>query len=46
MTTEAQLIQLAIGSVLSNKARKAFVEEQKRLNISVKPRRGLFDENG
>lgn len=46
MTTEANLFQLAVAGLISKKSRKAFTEEQKRLNISVRPRRGLFDDNG
>lgn len=45
ITTEATLVQLAVGSLISDKARKAFTARQKELNITVKPRRGLFDNN-
>lgn len=44
--TEANLLQLAVGSLLSDKARKAFTARQKELNMTVKPRRGLFRDNG
>lgn len=43
--TEANLLQLAVGSLLSDKARKAFTARQKELNMTVKPRRGLFKDN-
>lgn len=40
--TEAQLVQLAAGSILSDKARKAFTENVKRLNVWTKPILRLF----
>lgn len=41
--TEAQLAQLAVASILSAKARKAFTENVNRLNVTSKPIDGLFD---
>lgn len=45
MVTEANLFQLAVGGLISDKARKAFTARQKELNMQVKPRRGLFKDN-
>ena len=41
--TEAQLIQMAIGSILSKGSRKQFSKTIKELNVSTKPHERLFD---
>lgn len=46
IVTEALLLQSAVGSILSSKAKTAFTKQIKGLNVEVKPREGLFDEEG
>tara|TARA_Y100001963_G_C6500434_1_gene317610 strand:- start:115 stop:309 length:195 start_codon:yes stop_codon:yes gene_type:complete len=41
--TDAQLIQLAVAGILSQKARTAFTKQIKALNIVTKPIRALFE---
>lgn len=43
IVTEAQLAQHGVGAILSTKARKAFAEMTKRLNMVAKPIRRLFE---
>lgn len=41
--TEAQLAQHGVSAILSAKARKAFTEMVKKLNVITKPIRSPFD---
>lgn len=43
MVTEAQLAQRGVAGILSDKARKAFTEMVKSLNVRTKPIRRLFE---
>lgn len=44
IVTEAMLLQTAVASILSKKAKSAFTKQIKSLTVEVKPREGLFDE--
>lgn len=44
IVTEAVLLQLAVASMLSKKAKTDFTKRIKSLSVDVKPREGLFDE--
>lgn len=46
IVTEAMLLQTAVASILSSKAKTAFTKQIKSLNVEVKPKEGLFDEQG
>lgn len=41
--TEAQLVQMAAGSIMSKGTRKQFSKTVKELNVSTKPHEGLFE---
>jgi hypothetical protein len=43
IVTEAQLLQMAVASILSKESRKEFAKTTKRLNVETKPHDGLFD---
>lgn|GEM_PF-1283053 len=43
ITTEATLLQLAIGGILSKEARGAFKKQVEALNVDTKPIEGLLD---
>ena len=44
--TEAQLAQMGIAAILSAKSRAAFTKQIKSLNVTVKPKAGLFEPDG
>lgn len=44
--TEAQLAQMGIAAILSAKSRAAFTKQIKSLNVTVKPKAGLFEPEG
>jgi len=44
IATEAQLIQLAAGSIMSKDMRKQFSKTVKSISVETGPREGLFSE--